>query len=179
MNVLDYLVHLWAVPPVGLQLPCPAAAAGQTTNLFGSFDDNSVRAAFATAGAWSAIVVAAMIFGCYFLTRKSSGPGFDKRWVVFGLFASALCFVVAYGALHFAHTTAMAQSCESNPSAFAWPLPAGVVMSRAIAGLVWGALAFFVLSIVMTAVAGWYPSMRNGFYHNRGTPWPRLLTGGK
>jgi cytochrome bd-type quinol oxidase subunit 2 len=145
----------------------------------GTFDDTTVRAAFDSAAGWSAAAVVVVILVCYIATRKSSGPRFDRRWLFSGIVAVVLCGIASYASLHFANTTAMAQSCGSDPNAFPWPLPGSVVSNRTVAGLLWGALAFIVGSIVFTAAFGWYPSMKNGFYHNRGTPWPRMLTGGK
>lgn len=179
MNPFAYVAHLWAVPPVDLSLPCPAAASGQSTNPTGHFDNATVMAAFNSAALWSTIAVIAIILFCYMATRKASGPRFDKRWVLSGVASLIICGVISYAALHFAHTTAAANSCESNPNAFAWALPDNVVLNRTIAGLVWGALAFALGSFIFTRAFGWYPSLTNGFYHNRGTPWPRLLTGGK
>lgn len=179
MGFLAYLAHLWAVPPVGLTLPCPAAAAGQTTNATGHFDDATVRAAFDNAAIASAAAVILVILVCYLATRQASGPRFDKRWAISGVVAVIICGIASYASLRFAHTTAMLQACESDPNAFAWPLPADVVAKRAFAGVVWGALAFAIGSVAFTWLFGWYPSYQNGFYHNRGTPWPRLLPGGE
>jgi hypothetical protein len=179
MNILQYVLHLWAGPPVGLQLTCPRPADGQNVNLIGYFDDASVRAAFDAVAGWSAVAVLVVILYCYMATRQASGPRFDRRWV-FALIGSALaCAGVAYVVLHTANTTAMAQSCQTNPSAFAIGLPGRVVGGRVLAGVLWGLLAFALGSVTLTRLLGWYPSLRNGFYHNRGTPWPRMLPGGK
>ena len=179
MNPLAYLAHLWAVPPVDLELTCPAAASGQSTNPTGHFDNASVLAAFNSAALWSVIAIVVIILLCYMVGRQSSGPRFDKRWLLSGVAAIIVCGVVSYATLHFAHTTAAANSCESNPNAFAVALPGGVVLNRTFAGLAWGAIAFVAGSALFAALFGWYPSLNNGFYHNRGTPWPRLLSGGK
>jgi len=179
MNILDTVLHLWATPPIGLQLQCPPAPAGVTANPIGYFDDNLVRAAFDAAASWSGAVTVSAILLCYLATRKSTGPRFDRRWLTWWIVGCAVCGLASYLALHFAHITAMAQSCQSDPGAFAVSLPRGVVVNRTTAGLVWGLLAFAIGSVVGTLAAGWYPSLHNGFYHSRGTPWPRFLPGAK
>jgi hypothetical protein len=179
MNILQYILHLWSIPPVGLTLACPAAPVGQTTNPTGLFDDAAVHAAFTSAAMWSAVVIAVLIPVCYLATRKASGPKFDRRWLYSMISAGVTCALVSYAVLAFAPTTAAANTCESNPNAFLVSLPSGVVMRRTIAGLVWGLLAFVVGSFLGTRIFGWYPSLRNGFYHSRGTPWPRMSPGRK
>lgn len=179
MSIFDNVLHLWAVPPVGLQLQCPPPPAGVSANPIGYYDDGLVREAFNATALWSGALVVSAILVCYLLTRKSSGPRFDRRWLVTLSVTGILCAAVAFAILHFAHVTAMAQSCQSDPSAFPVQLPGGVILSRAAAGLFWGLLQFAIGSTVFTLAFGWYPSLHNGFYHSRGTPWPRFLPGGK
>jgi uncharacterized membrane protein len=179
MPVVQYLLHLWAVPPTRLSLACPAPPAGQTANPVGYFDDVSVHAAFQLTAAYSIVAVLLVIGICYMATNRSTGPSFDRRWLLFLGISALVCGLGAFGLLSTAHTTAMAQSCETNPEAFAVALPLGLVIARSVAGLLWGALAFVLGSVALTRTAGRAPMMWNGFFHNRGTPWPRLTPFGK
>jgi hypothetical protein len=51
-------------------------------------------------------------------------------------------------------------------------IPASLLMDRMFAGLVWGALAFLLLSLLATRVLG-LSRLAGGFFHYRGCPWPR------
>lgn len=170
----DYVVHLWARPPVSLALSCPPAPAGTTANPFGTFDDQTVRAAFTLVGVESAAIVLAIVLACYLAGRVSTGPRFTFRWVVLWLVAAALCAGVAWLQLANAPTTALAGSCESDPSAFPAALPFATVVNRALAAAAWALLAYPFVSVLLTNTVGRVPALWNGFFHNRGTPWPRL-----
>lgn len=173
----DHLLHLWATPPATLALACPPGAPGQTTNPSGIFDERTIRAAYGLVSAESFAVVLVLVVGCYMLTRASTGPRFTRQWMACWGVAALLAAVVTWAQLHFAPgTTAEVQTCESNPAAFPVPLPGGFVFARTMAALVWAALVYPLLSVLLTQTAGRVPGMRNGFFHNRGTPWPRLVT---
>jgi hypothetical protein len=42
--------------------------------------------------------------------------------------------------------------------------------------LVWAALAFIAFSWLCTFTVGRWAALHNGFFHNRGWPWPRVLS---
>jgi hypothetical protein len=177
MNPLQYLLHLWAVPPQAEPLVCPPAPEGVVANATGSFNYASVSAAYATTAAVSVFLVILVLSVCYLATRLSTGPRFDRRFLFSWVITTVLCGVIPFLVLTFAPTTAEAGTCQSNPSAFPATLPMGVIISRGMAGLVWGALAFLIFSVLATKIFGNFPSLKNGFYHNRGTPWPRFMGG--
>lgn len=172
----DYLLNLWATPPATLALACPPAAPGQTTNPTGVFDERTVRAAYQVVSGESFLIVLALVLGCYLLTRASTGPRFTRHWLVCWAGAIVLAGAATWLQLHYApNTTAALQTCESNPVAFPVPLPGAYVFARTMAALAWAAMVYPLLSLLLTQTVGRVPGMRNGFFHNRGTPWPRLL----
>jgi hypothetical protein len=170
-----YLLHLWAKPPLDLPLTCPAPAAGQPPDLSGAFDPDSVVAAFQNVSIVSALIVLLLVLACYQMTRSSLGRTFVIRWWVFVGFAAGLCALAAFALLTLAPTRALEGSCDTNPTAFVAALPGSIVLARSIAGLVWAFPAFAIMSLILTQTAGRFPSLRNGFFHNRGCPWPRFL----
>lgn len=170
----DYVLHLWARPPVSLALSCPPAPAGTTANAFGTFDDRTVRAVFTLVSTESAAIVVVLVLACYLVGHVSTGPRFTFRWLVLWVVTAVACGGVAWLQLAQASTTALAGSCESNPSAFPVALPFPTVLDRALAAAVWGAIAYPLVSLLLTNTVGRVPALWNGFFHNRGTPWPRL-----
>lgn len=173
----DYLLNLWATPPSTLALACPPAAPGQTTNPTGVFDERTVRAAYQLVSGESLLLVLALVLGCYLLTRASTGPRFTRQWCIWWAVAIVCTGAATWAQLHFApNTTAELQTCESNPAAFPVALPGAYVFARTAAALVWALIVYPLLSVVLTQTVGRVPGMRNGFFHNRGTPWPRLVT---
>lgn len=173
----DYLLHLWATPPATLALACPPGAPGQTTNPTGTFDERTIRAAYTVVSAESFLAVLLFVLGCYLLTRASTGRRFSRQWAACWAGAVVAAGLAAWWKLHYAPgTTAEVQTCESNPAAFPVPLPGGYVVARTAAACVWALLVYPLLSLLLTQTVGRVPGVRNGFFHNRGTPWPRLLT---
>jgi hypothetical protein len=170
----DYLAHLWATPPVSLALSCPPPAAGQTANPVGQFDDTTVRAAYQLVSVESLALVALTVAFCYMVARTSTGPRFTRRWLVCWVATVLLCAGAAWVQLVNAPTTALAGSCETDPSAFAVTLPFASVVSRSLAAAVWALLVYPLLSVLLTNTVGRVPALGNGFFQNRGCPWPRL-----
>lgn len=172
--MLDFLWHLWEAPPVRLQLSCPAAAEGTTGNAYGSYDDASVRAAYQLVSIESIASVIIAVFLCYMIGRMSTGARFSLRWWIVLAITMLWTGGITWWQLSHAATTALAGSCESNPTAFPVALPFANIVQRSIVGLVWALLAFPIVSFVLTRVLGYFPTMWNGFFHFRGTPWPRF-----
>ena len=171
-----YLLHLWAVPPTTITLVCPPPAAGQPADPQGFYDYATVAVAYDRVALVSLIIVVLGVVACYQATQASLGPRFVKRWWT-ALGSSALLVLVSTWLLLItAPTRAMAESCSTNPSTFPIELPASLVLERAIAGLVWTALAFVILSLLLTALLGRIAGAKNGFFHNRGCPWPRFTS---
>jgi hypothetical protein len=69
----------------------------------------------------------------------------------------------------------MAGSCDSNPDAFPAVLPVNVMLIRSAFALFWGPAAFILFAWILTFTLGRWPGEQNGFFHNRGWPWPRAL----
>ena len=170
----NYLLHLWATPPEALVLtPCPAPPPGTEGDPAGLFAPESVETAFRLAG-YSSLAAAVLVVAIvYLVTSGSLSPRFVRRWW-FGLgAAAALSFVIPLLVLSTSGTHALPGSCSTNPTAFLHPLPWSIVMERALAGLVWGFLAFTLLSVVFTRTLGYWPGSK-GFFHFRGCPVPRI-----
>ena len=171
-----YLLHLWAVPPTTLTLVCPPPAAGQPADPQGFYDYTTIAAAYDRVALVSVILVVLSVVVCYQATQASLGPRFVKRWWI-TLGSSALVVGVSTWLLLItAGTRALVDSCETNPSAFPIPLPGSMVFERAVAGVLWAALAFLILSLLLTAILGRVAGAKNGFFHNRGCPWPRFTS---
>ena len=175
MSLTDLLLHLGYGPPPDLSLPCPAPASGQVTNATGNFEFATVKAAFDTAGFASLALVVLIVLICYLATRVTMGPRFKLRFAVSLAAACVGCAVVSAVILHLYPTTAMANTCQSNATAFPWPLPNSVIALRTLVGLLWGGIAFALVSWLLTFSLGRFSADRNGFFHNRGWPWPRAL----
>ena len=163
------------IAPDQLSLSCPPAAQGQTTNPIGDYDVESVAGAVhAAAAVWIAVSTLLVIL-CYQWRRGSLGPVFVKRWWMF-LFTSVLAGATAvYGTLRYWPTTALANSCQSDPRAFPVPLPGDFVADQTLAAAILGILLYVVISLFLTGTLGRVPRLGNGFFHNRGCPMPRFL----
>lgn len=169
-----YLIWFWAPPGQDVALQCPPPVAGEPADPSGVFDPDTVREAFRAAGLTSLLVVLLLVLACYLFTRTSTGPRFSKRWVGFAATAGALAFAVPIAVLRAWPTHALAETCETNPEQFLAKLPWDLILTRGVAGLIWGLLAFLLISVMLTRALGRY-SWMGGFFHNRGTPWPRLI----
>lgn len=170
--MLEYLLHLWATPPDNFQLECPAPPPGMDPDPVGFFAPDSVGAAFSWAGYSSLAAVVVLVLITYLATTGSLSPRFVKRWWLFLLVAALACFGIAVAALWLYPTHAMVGSCATNPTAFERQLPWGLIWERAFAGLLWGSLAFTLLSVLLTRLLGNWPWSK-GFFHFRGCPVPR------
>jgi peptidoglycan biosynthesis protein MviN/MurJ (putative lipid II flippase) len=170
----NYILHFGVEPTGNLNLICPDPAPGQAAAPPGLYDPASIAAAFDHVALASVIAVLLCVLLCYQLTKASLGPRFVKQWWLWLLGSAAACAVVALVVLKLAHTTAYPGSCSTNPLPFDAPLPEGLVMLRTAIGFVWGPVAFFFMSLVLTRTVGQVPSAKNGFFHNRGCPVPRV-----
>lgn len=170
----QYLLHLWAAPPADVELACPPPAPGDPPDLNGFFDPLPVATAYQWAAVATALLVLAAVLACYLTDRRSLSRAFVRRWWVFLGVASVIGAVVPLAMLYFAVPQhALAGTCDTNPLPFAATYPLDLALSRSLAGLGWGGLAFGVFSFLLTRAAGWHPSS-GGFFHNRGCPWPRI-----
>jgi hypothetical protein len=172
------LIQLPEVPwsaPADLTLVCPAAAAGQNTNPFGTYDPASVASAVAATTAIWAVLIVALAVACYQSKRMSLGPSFVKRWWLFLAASAAIGALAGFAVLTLWPTIALAASCQSDPSAFQISLPGSFVSGRTVSAGLYGALLFIVLSVLLTQTVGRIAKPWNGFFHNRGCPWPRIV----
>ena len=175
MSIKDLLLHFGYGPPVDLRVACPAPASGQTTAPYGVYDYNSVRAAFDTAWITSLAITLFAVAVCYLITRSTMGPRFKRRFAIALVLTGFACAAGVFSVLRIAHTTAMAGSCESNTDASEMALPADVMLTRSVIALLWGPVAFYLFAWFLTYTLGRWPGAHNGFFHNRGWPWPRAL----
>lgn len=170
------LLHLWGGPPPDLQLlSCPAPAAGQQPDPQGFYDMATVSGAFNATAIASAVLVILAVVVCYQVTRASLGSRFVKRWWIGVGIVAVLCFAAAWLILAKYPTAAAAGTCSTDPNPFRVALPGELVFRRAVVGLVWGPLAYIVVSLLLTATVGRFASKNNGFFHSRGCPAPRFI----
>jgi len=171
-----WLLHFNTVADYNsLALTCPPPPAGQPAAPLGFYDGSSVAAAFNMLAFLSVIAVLVIVMSIYLGTRRTLGPRFVFRWYKGIAAAAIVCALLALIALALAPTHALANSCETDPNPFLIRLPGAIITSRAVVGLAWGAIAYVVFSLVLVATAGRFPSVKNGFFHNRGCPWPRFI----
>lgn len=163
------------ITPATLHLTCPQAAQGQTTNVEGEYDPQSLASAAHVSGAAWALTVALVVCICYNWTRLSLSARFVMRWWIFLAIAALAGSVIVAMTFAFWPMTALANSCQSDPRAFMVSLPGSMIWNEALAALAYGGLLFVVLSILFTGVLGRFAHARNGFFHNRGCPIPRPL----
>jgi len=168
-----FLIHLWAIPR-DLPLVCPPPPAGQASDPAGFYDLTTVTSAYNLAALVSFVLVLLMVALIYQATRVSLGPRFVWRWWLGLSLTALLCGAATWFVLYAAPTTALAGSCETSPDPFPIRLPSAAMLDRSVAGVVWGLLAFTVLSLIATNTIGRVASSKNGFFHNRGCPWPRF-----
>lgn len=164
------------IAPDQLTLSCPPAAQGQSTNPTGDYDVQTVASAVhAAASAWITVLTLLVVV-CYQWRRGSLGPAFVKRWWGFAVASMVVGAGVVYGALGFWPTSALANSCQSDPRAFPTRLPGDFVAGQTLSAFLLGLLLFVALSVVLTLTIGRIPRLGNGFFHNRGCPLPRILS---
>jgi hypothetical protein len=174
--MLLWLLHLWALPPVGARLACPPPRADEPPDPGGLFNAAEIAARWQMMAGVSIVVVGALLLGCYLLPRASLNRAFVVRWWATVGLSGMLCLAVPLAVGLYAPVHARAGSCSTRPAAFAAEIPIELLLPRMIAGLVWGVLAFALLSLLATWMAGRW-SGAGGFFHYRGCPWPRWNPG--
>lgn len=168
------VLHLWASPPDDVALTCPPPLPDQLWDPNGIFDPAPVAAAYQWAALATGVLVLAAVLACYLLDRRSLSRRFVWRWwTVLGAASVAGALVPLAMLFLVVPQHARAGTCDTNPLAFDATFPLDVALNRALAGFVWSALAFVLLSLLLTRAAGWHPAA-GGFFHNRGCPWPRI-----
>ena len=167
------VLHLWASPPENVSLACPPFPTGEAVPN-GFFDPTPVAAAYQWAALATGVLVLLAVLACYLLDRRSLSRRFVWRWwTVLGA-SSVLGALVPLAMLYLVVPQhALAGTCATNPLPFPATFPLGLALNRALAGFVWSALAFVLLSLLLTRAAGWHPAA-GGFFHNRGCPLPRI-----
>ncbi|HEX8271790.1 MAG TPA: hypothetical protein VF615_03995 [Longimicrobiaceae bacterium] len=174
--MLLWLLHLWAQPPVGVRLPCPLPRAGEDYDPGGLYDAAEIAARWQAMAGVSAALVVALLLGCYLLPRASLNRGFVVRWWAALAVSGGLCLLVPLVVGLYAPVHARPGSCSTRPAAFPVDLPLELLLPRMLAGLVWGLLAFALVSLLATRLLGRW-SGAGGFFHYRGCPWPRWNPG--
>jgi hypothetical protein len=168
--MLQSVLHPWTPPT--LTLACPPPAPGNPASGPGFFDPRSLEGPFHTAWfAWIALVLA-MVAACYLTSNASLNRGFVMKWHLFWLLSIFLGSVVPLVVLALSHPTALAGSCSTDPDAFAAALELGQIVPVMEIAALWSFVAFPLLSVIATTLAGRHPAA-GGFFHYRGCPWPR------
>lgn len=168
------VLHLWASPPNDVRLDCPPPVPGDSPDLIGFFDPAPVAAAYQWTALATGLLVLAAVLACYLLDQRSLSRRFVWRWwAVLGA-ASAVGALVPLVMLYLVVPQhASLGTCTTYPLPFVGTYPLGLALNRALAGFVWSALAFVLLSLLLTRAAGWHPAA-GGLFHNRGCPFPRI-----
>lgn len=170
-----WLLHLGTIKDyAAVSFTCPADPAGGSPAI-GYYDPTSVAGAFNALAITSVITVLLIVLFAYLGTYKTLGPRFVVRWYWALVVAAVVCAILPYAVLPVMPTYALAGTCPTDPTPFPLRLPESLIMHRAIAGFVWGALAYWLISVVLTLTVGRFASVKNGFFHNRGCPHPRLV----
>lgn len=170
----QYLLHLWAPAPVSLRLECPLPVPGQEPDPLGFFDPAPISAAYQWTAVATLLLVLVAVLACYLLDTRSLSRAFVQRWWMVLAATAVLGALVPLLMLYVVVPQhAALDTCGTNPLAFAQPFPLAVALNRSLAGFFWSALAFSVISFLLTRAAGWHPAA-GGLFHNRGCPWPRI-----
>lgn len=170
---MNWLLHLWAHAPLGAAfVPCPAPREGEPADPAGLYDALQLAALWNRMAILSAIAVLVLVLACYLLPRASLGPRFVRNWYLSLAGAGLACFVIPLALGLTSHVNVRAGSCSTRPAAFPVDLPMELLVDRMFAGLVWGLLAFAVLSLIGTRLLG-RSRLAGGFFHYRGCPVPR------
>jgi hypothetical protein len=175
-SILEYLKHLFATTPVDVSIVCPVVDGQQDPQ--GFIAQSYVNTAWSLTFWLSLLAVLGLVFACYHLTRMTTGPGFSRRWTIFLPITAVTTALVALIVLKSMRFMAAELTCDTAPDPFKVGLPANVVWMRVFAGMIWGALAFVVFSVIFTKTLG-RVRWNTGFFHNRGTPLPRFLPTGR
>ncbi|HEX2206061.1 MAG TPA: hypothetical protein VHG93_00145 [Longimicrobium sp.] len=169
---MNWLLHLWAHAPLGATVPCPAPREGEPPDPGGLYDAVQLASLWNRIAIISAIAVLVLVVVCYLLPRASLSPRFVRNWWLTLAGSMVACFLIPLALGLTADLNARAGSCSTRPAAFPVDVPVGLMMDRMFAGLVWGALAFIVLSLIGTQLLG-RSRLAGGFFHYRGCPVPR------
>jgi hypothetical protein len=175
-SMWNWLLHLWAGPPVDAVLACPAPRAGEAPDPGGLYIAAEITSAWQLMAAASAVGVFLLLFACYQLPRASLNRAFVVRWWFALAAAGVLCALAPLAVWLLVDLHARPGSCSTRPAAFPVELPIALLWPRVAAGLLWGVLAFVLLSLFATRVGGNWPAA-GGFFHYRGCPVPRLNPG--
>jgi hypothetical protein len=166
------LPHFLGGAPRDLTFACPVFE-GQASAV-GYFDQGTIDAAYAAVDLLTVVAVLVAILACYLMTNTTLGPRFVRRWSIFWVVTGVVGALIPIGVLKSWDIRAAANACASNPAPFSQPLPGSEIWLRAMIGLGWGVVLFFLLSLILTRTAGRFVWAR-GLFHNRGCPWPRLV----
>ena len=169
---MNWLLHLWAHTPLGTIVPCPPPIPPDPVDPGGLYDPVQLAALWNRIAIVSVLVVLALVLGCYLLPRASLGPRFVRGWWL-GLAGAALAgFLIPLALGLTTQVNVRAGSCSTRPAAYPVDVPLGLLTDRMFAGIVWGMLAFVVLSLAGTQLLG-RSRLAGGFFHYRGCPVPR------
>ena len=165
---------LWPGPPSDLPLTCPPPPPGEPIDPTGFFDPAVLEKAYSTANAAVLALAVLLLVLCYLWTSSSLGPRFVRRWTLFVVGTALAALVAATAIVALWPARALANSCETNPEPFAARVPFWEALQHGMSGTLLAVLAFVVLSLLLTRLAGRYP-WTGGLFHYRGCPWPRPL----
>lgn len=168
---MQTLVHVWRVTK-SVTITCPPGLPGAGPPGSGFIDPHALTAAYRESGiAWGATILA-LVLACYLTGSASLNRGFVVKWWLYWLAAVVLGALVPLAVLSTAPLHALAGSCATLPTAFAVRLAFGQILPTMELAALWSLVAFPILSLLLTVLAGWHPASR-GFFHYRGCPWPR------
>lgn len=169
----EFLLHLWAGPPVDAIIPCPAPIPGEPIDPGGLYDAAELTAVWGYMAAASAAAVLLALLVCYLAAGGSLRRSFVLRWygTLAGVIAACALLPLLIGKV--IDVQSRGGSCTTRVATFAVDIPLDLLWQRMFAGALWGGIAFVLLSLVFTQLLGRTPAA-GGFFHHRGCPWPRF-----
>jgi hypothetical protein len=169
---MNWLLHLWAHAPLGFSVACPPPIPPDPADPGGLYNALQLTALWNRIAIVSLLAVLALVLGCYLLPRASLGPRFVRAWWLSLAGAALAGFLIPLALGLTAQVDVRAGSCSTRPAAYPVDVPLDLLTDRMFAGIVWGMLAFVVLSLLGTQLLG-RSRLASGFFHYRGCPVPR------
>ena len=169
--MLQSLLGVWTNPS-NVPLVCPPPPPGDPIDPGGFVDPASIAAAYGWMRVGFGVAVLVLVLACYLWTSRSLSVSFVRRWYAFWALAGVAGAAIPFAVLQLVPLRALAGSCDTNPLSFRWWMPLARIYPLSLWWLVWALVAFPLVSLLFTQLAGRHPAS-GGFFHHQGCPAPR------